>query len=154
MSDQTLETTDPADDRSLRSRRDIIGRGVSFPLVIDHNGAVALTSGDDVREAIKMIIMTVPGERVMRPGFGCEIWSHVFSPINASTVGQMAHAVRAALARWEPRIQVEQVRVIPLHGDEAEHGDGVSIDVEYVLRDTNDRRNLVFPFYTIPGERS
>lgn len=93
-----------------------------------------------------MVIMTAPGERVMRPDFGCEIWELVYSPVNAATLGQMAHAVRQALARWEPRIDVDDVQVRPQGGDESI----VHIEVDYRLRSSNDRRNLVFPFYVIP----
>jgi phage baseplate assembly protein W len=94
-----------------------------------------------------MVIMTAPGERPMRPDFGCAIWDHVYAPINAATLGQMAHAVRAALSRWEPRIDVERVTVSP----ERTNDSVVSIEVDYRLRSSNDRRNLVFPFYVIPG---
>ncbi len=147
MSD-LVESIEPVPDRELSTRSDIIGRGPTFPVAFDSQGGMRLTSGDDVEASIYLIIMTVPGERVMRPEFGCEIWSHLYAPINASTLGQMAHAVRQALARWEPRIEVEEIRVVPRRGADAI----VDIHVEYLLRDTNDRRNLVFPFYTIPGE--
>ena len=82
----------------------------------------------------------------MRPEFGCGVHDYVFSPTDGATAGRIAFEVRSALQRWEPRIDVEDV-VIALDPDE----EGVLyIDVHYVLRSTNDRRNLVFPFYTIP----
>ncbi len=124
---------------------------MSFPLSVDGTGHIALTSGDDVVAGIHMVIMTAPGERVMRPDFGCEIWDLVYSPVNAATLGQMEHAVRQALSRWEPRIEVEQVTVRPQSNDDSI----VQIEVDYRLRSSNDRRNLVFPFYVIPeGESS
>lgn len=131
--------------------RALVGRGVSFPLSVDAGGSVALDSGDDVGPAIRMVIMTAPGERPMRPEFGCAIWDHVYAPVNTATLGQMAHAVRSALARWEPRIDVDQVVVRPDPSADTD-GSTVAIEVEYRLRSTNDRRNLVFPFYVIPEE--
>jgi phage baseplate assembly protein W len=128
---------------------DFIGRGFMFPLRVDQSGSIALTSGtDDLITSIRMILATAPGERVMRPRFGCSIWDMLFEPINANTMGLMAVAVREALGQWEPRIAVEDVIV---HPDEADNG-RVRIDVTYVVRSTNDRRNLVYPFYVIPRE--
>lgn len=146
-----METWTPemASDTSI-SRADIVGRGIDFPFAVDLFGSVQMTSGDDVDAAIRMIVMTAPGERVMRPDFGCAIWDHVFSPVNVATLGQMAYAVRQALARWEPRIIVEQVRVIPRRDEIST----VDIAIDYELRATNDVRNLVFPFYTIGDESS
>ncbi len=95
-----------------------------------------------------MILATAPGERVMRPDFGCTIWDLLFEPINDNTLGLMAESVREAMARWEPRIDVDDVDVRPV---DAVSG-AVEIAVAYTVRATNDRRNLVFPFYTIPGE--
>jgi len=127
---------------------ELVGRGISFfPFGVDERGTIRMTPGDDVEASLRMIIMTAPGERVMRPGFGCEIWDHVFSPVNAATLGQMAHAVRQALARWEPRVEVDSVRVTPQPGPDSV----VAIDIEYRITANNDRRNLVFPFYVIPG---
>jgi uncharacterized protein len=128
---------------------DFIGRGFMFPLRVDQSGSIALTAGtDDLITSIRMILATAPGERVMRPRFGCSIWDMLFEPINANTMGLMAVAVREALGQWEPRIAVEDVIV---HPDEADNG-RVRIDVTYVVRSTNDRRNLVYPFYVIPRE--
>lgn len=97
-----------------------------------------------------MIIGTAPGERLMRPEFGCRIWDLLFAPLNSSTIGQMEHSVRDALSQWEPRIEVEDVRVVL---DDDTHA-RVFIEVDYHTRTTNDTRNLVYPFYVIPEEGS
>ncbi|HZB42672.1 MAG TPA: GPW/gp25 family protein [Ilumatobacter sp.] len=127
---------------------DFIGRGVSFPLRVDQSGAIAMTSGpSDIDSSLRMILTTAPGERVMRPAFGCRIWELLFEPINANTLGLMGEAVREAVGRWEPRITLDDVGLEPDPGRGA-----VFIRIDYHVRATNDRRNLVYPFYVIPRE--
>ena len=126
-----------------------IGRGISFPLRVDQSGSIALGSGpDDINASIRMAIMTAPGERVMRPQFGCRIWELLFEPINANTIGLMGEAVREAISRWEPRVHLEKLEIVP---DPGAIG-AVKIQLDYRVRATNDRRNLVYPFYVIPRE--
>jgi hypothetical protein len=128
---------------------DMIGSGLAFPLRVDARGAVALVSQDrDVEEAIRLILSTAPGERQMRPEFGCGIHDHVFDTIDATTLGRFDYEIRSALHRWEPRIDVVGVA---FDTDRAEAG-VLGIDITYALRSTNDVRNLVFPFYVIPAE--
>jgi phage baseplate assembly protein W len=127
---------------------DFIGNGWAFPAAINRNGSVRLVTGtEEVDAAIRMILSTVPGERVMRPDFGCSMWEMLFAPLTASTLGLIEQAVREALERWEPRIELESV------SSEGEQETGtVHITVAYRVRSTNDVRNLVYPFYTIPTE--
>ncbi|KJK42264.1 baseplate protein [Lentzea aerocolonigenes] len=126
---------------------DFIGRGLSFPVRTDATGSVALVDGDrEIVESIRLILATAPGERPMRPEFGCAIHDLVFAPADSSTAGQIAYEVRQSLERWEPRIDLTDVVV-----DFAEAASGtLLIDIHYALRNTNDPRNLVFPFYVIP----
>jgi uncharacterized protein len=127
---------------------DFIGSGWGFPAAISRAGSVRLVSGTEELDAsIRMILSTVPGERVMRPDFGCAMWSLVFSPLTADALGMIEQAVREALARWEPRIEVDQVDAVPDNDTGTVH-----IELAYRVRATNDPRNLVFPFYTIPTE--
>lgn len=123
-----------------------VGSGWSFPLRISPTGGIALVTGErEVEEAIHLVLATAPGERPMRPEFGCAIHDMVFAPINEATAGRIQHEVHTSLDRWEPRIEVHDVEVSA--GDEP----GVLfIDVRYTIRGTNNPRNLVFPFYVIP----
>lgn len=126
---------------------EFVGSGWSFPLRTDATGRVALVSGrDEIEESIRLILMTAPGERPMRPEFGCAVHDYVFAPADAATAGDIAYAVRISLARWEPRIDVEDVAV---RFDAVDRG-VLYIDIAYSLRGENDPRNLVFPFYVIP----
>lgn len=130
---------------------DFIGRGFAWPLRVDHTGRIVLTSGSpDLDDSIRVVLLTAPGERVMRPEFGCRIWDLLFEPITANLLGLIREAVRDALAQWEPRIEVEDVQPV-------QDGDTpglVRIRIDYRVRSTNDRRNLVYPFYVIPREES
>ena len=128
---------------------DFIGRGIAFPMRVDQSGAIAMSSGPgDIDSSIRMILTTAPGERLMRPAFGCKIWELLFEPINANTLGLMGEAVKEAVGRWEPRVTLEDVRLDP----SGQHAGEVLIEIDYVVRATNDRRNLVYPFYVIPRE--
>ncbi len=126
-----------------------VGRGLDFPMGVDASGGIALVGGTgSIERSMRMILGTAPGERVMRPNFGCAIWDLLFEPMNTNTFGLMAEAAREALSRWEPRIEVESVEVEP----DPLHDGRTAISIDYVVRATNDARNLVFPFYVIPGE--
>jgi hypothetical protein len=128
---------------------DFIGAGWNFPLQVDATSGVALaTQVRDIEQAIELILRTAPGERPMRPEFGCRIQDHVFSLTNTATAAAIANDVRAALEQWEPRIDVEDVQV----GFDQQDFGTFYIDVGYRVRGDNDARNLVFPFYVIPDE--
>ena len=133
----------------MTNSADFIGRGFRFPMQVDQAGSIALTDGvSDLETSMRVVLMTAPGERLMRPKFGCEIWELMFEPINANTMGLMAQAVYRALGQWEPRILVDDVAIEPVPGALG----AVNIQIEYRVKTTNDRRNLVYPFYTIPRE--
>lgn len=116
---------------------------------VDHTGAIALTEGaSGLDDSIRVVLLTAPGERLMRPEFGCRIWDLIFEPVTSNLLGLIAQAVREALAQWEPRIEVTDVSP----RQDAENAGLVRIDIAYTVRATNDRRNLVYPFYVIPRE--
>ena len=124
--------------------REYIGQGLAFPLQVNPRGELALASGErDIEQAIYIVLSTMPGERVMRPEFGCRVHELVFAPHNAATEGLAALYVKQALDRWEPRIDVMAVDIEtdPLH-------DGaLLINVKYRVRDTHNERSIVYPFY-------
>jgi phage baseplate assembly protein W len=125
---------------------EMLGTGLAFPVAFDTQRTVALAHGtQDVEQAIGIILATAPGERPMRPEFGCDIHRMIFERLNGATTARMERAIRAALQRWEPRIDVEEV-LFEL-GD-AQVGE-LRIDIGYRLRATNSRRNLIYPFYLV-----
>src|SRR5580700_2065509 len=108
-----------------------IGSGWSYPMRTDVTGSIALSSGDrDVVEAIRLILGTSPGERPMRPEFGCKIHDRVFDSADASTAGDIAADVKDCLRRWEPRIIVRDVDVTVDSYDRAK----LYVDVSYEIR--------------------
>jgi phage baseplate assembly protein W len=118
-------------------------------MTISSQGGVALThEEDDVYEAIFNILQTAPGERVMRPEYGCGIHDLVFAPIDARTVGTIQRHVQQALGRWEPRIEVPDVDVRIDPRNEAR----LLIHIRYRIKAAHDERSLVYPFYIIPEE--
>ena len=124
--------------------KDFLGRGWKFPIAVDAAGRIALSEyEDDVREAIRIILMTAKGERVMQPDFGAGLYDFVFASMRSTTLGRVQRAVEDALVKWEPRVEVTAVSVEP---DEGEIGK-LLINIDYRVRATNTRFNLVFPFY-------
>lgn len=124
-----------------------VGSGWGFPLRVDAGGRIGLVSHDqEIEEAMRLVLATAPGERPMRPEFGCAVHDLVFAPVNDKTVGRIQHEVRTSLDRWEPRISVTGVEVTV----DPDRPTVLYIDVHYQLRGTNNPRSLVFPFYVIP----
>jgi len=128
---------------------DLIGSGISFPLQADQRGQVALAHGvEDIEQAIGLILGTAPGERPMRPEFGCTVHDLIFDTIDAEMVGRVEAAVYKALARWEPRIDVTGIDF-----DLSEVGNGtLLVTITYQVVSTSRLYNLVYPFYVIPAE--
>jgi Bacteriophage baseplate protein W len=130
---------------------EILGSGLAFPLHVDQRGALALAEGEeDIAQAIEVILSTAPGERPTRPEFGCEVHDLVFDMVDAAMVGKVDVAIRDALARWEPRIEVTEIDFDLSRVD----GGRLDITVRYRVRATSSERNLVYPFYVIPAEES
>ncbi|HVC12453.1 MAG TPA: GPW/gp25 family protein [Burkholderiales bacterium] len=133
-------------------RKSFLGRGWAMPVALDpRTGEVAIAEHEaDIRQAILIILETAPGERVMRPDFGCGIHELVFAAIDSTTLQRVRSTVEEALRRYEPRIDVLGVSV----DEAAAAADGrLAVEVEYRVRKTNQVGNLVFPFYFREGGR-
>ena len=128
---------------------EFVGSGWGFPLRTSMTGGILLVADErEIAEAIRIILGTSVGERPMRPEFGSRIYEFVFDEADAATASRLAFAVREALERWEPRIDLDEVDVTV---DEVNRT-LLYIDINYHIKDDNDPRNLVFPFYVIPEE--
>ncbi len=123
---------------------DFLGSGWALPIGLDGQGNVARVDREAaVRQSIWTILATAPGERVMRPTFGCGLADMVFSPNTALTHGLAASHVRQALVEFEPRVEVMDVTVTADPADSRR----LLIEIDYEVRSTNSRFNLVYPFY-------
>jgi uncharacterized protein len=130
------------------SAKAFLGIGWSFPLCTANDGSSAMAIYEkDVEQAIRIILGTDWGERVMRPDFGAGLKSFVFGPLNLTTLRQVQSRVQDSLIKWEPRIDVEQVKVTL---DSVERNT-LLIAITYRVRVTNTLHNLVYPFYLEEG---
>lgn len=132
-----------AEDKSF------IGTGWSFPPRFNKAAAgVIMVSGqDDIRESLKILLDTSPGERAMQPGYGCGLRDLVFDNVTTSTIAELKDAIDRAILFFEPRITLNSVTI-----DSSEQFDGVlKINLDYTVRATNSRSNMVYPFYIKEG---
>src|ERR1041385_6486358 len=124
--------------------KDFLGRGWTFPTGVDTTGRIALSEyEEDIREALRIILLTSKGERLMRPDFGAGLHDFVFDTMSATNIGRVQAAVTDALVKWEPRVEVLGVKVEPEQGELGK----LLVDIASKVRATNNRFNLVFPFY-------
>ena len=121
---------------------------LDFPYHFDARGRTAETGeADHLRDLIEQVLFTAPGERVMRPDFGCGIADMVFEVIDNATISRIATLVREALVRHEARIEVLEVNVDPYRAADGR----LDISVHWCMRATNQVGNLVYPFYFREG---
>ena len=142
--------------------KSFLGMGWAFPVCARAGAIEAAALEEDIRQAILIILGTNPGERVMRPDFGAGLNAFIFEPVNETTRQLIRTRVTEALIDWEPRIDVEEVRVTPggvgrqgrLATAEAQFAsmqNALLINIDYRVRATNTLSNLVYPFYLEEG---
>jgi phage baseplate assembly protein W len=139
-------------DRDLTfERKDFLGRGWARPVELDPRTGrvVSVAYEEDIRQSIRIILETAPGERVMRPNFGCGIHELVFTAVDSTAIQRIKSVVEEAMRRCEARIDVLGVTV----SEEATSEGKLEIELEYRVRKTNQTGNLVFPFYFREGGR-
>jgi hypothetical protein len=125
--------------------QDFLGMGWAFPpAFLPGAAAPAMVSGtDDIRESLGILLTTTVGERLLHPTYGCDLRRHLFEPLNTTLVTLLRDLVHTAILRHEPRIRPDTVTVT----EEPPAGGTLLIRVDYVVRATNARQNVVFPFY-------
>ena len=138
-----------SDARAMDEQKAFLGRGWAWPVQLDpRTGLVASVAyEEDIRQSMRIILETSPGERVMRPNFGCGIHDLVFEAMDSTTIQRIRSTVEEALRRCEARIDVLSVAV-----DESATAEGkLLVEIEYRVRKNNQVGNLVFPFYFREG---
>ena len=102
-----------------------------------------VTGADDINQSIRIILGTRPGERVMRPNFGCKAYELIFEPITAATYSLLQEYVFQALQLWEPRIDLRNVNV----SVDPNNTSTLLAEIEYEIKSTHDTRSIVYPFF-------
>jgi len=135
---------------------DFLGKGLNFPLFDSPSVGTEdelkgqllhFVDGEDkIRQSIHLILATAPGERVMRPDFGCGIHDLLFEPVTPALHALLIDRVTTGLLRWEPRIDILQVDV-----REGARPQQLLLDVTYRVRANNAVNNMVYPFYLREG---
>jgi phage baseplate assembly protein W len=127
-----------------RDAKKYLGSGLSFPLRTDARGQIELITGiEDIEQAIRIILSTHPGERVMRPTFGCRAHELIFEPRSPTTISLLQEYVHEALRVWEPRVEIIQVNVT----SDDSFGSTLIAEIEYEIKATHDARSIVYPFF-------
>ncbi len=128
--------------------KDFVGTGFRFPIRVNARGGLSWSSGADrVQDAVWIIMTTALGERIMRPRFGAGVTNYVLQSNSVVVRSQLADAIKRALVEWEPRIELDAVRV-----DEVpEQASQVLIGIDYRLRATNELFNMLYPLYLQEG---
>lgn len=124
-----------------------LGVGWSFPVAARGGQASMAQYEEDVRQALRIILLTNPGERIMRPTFGAGLNRFLFEPVNSTTMHAIRTRVEDAIVDWESRVDVLGVAVTA----DATRGSAVLIEIRYRVRLTNSVGNLVYPFYLGEG---
>jgi len=128
----------------------IIGRGWRFPILPDEAGGLRYVEDDvNIEQSLKILLLTGLRERVMRADFGCQAPTLVFAPGSVQYLGLLENTIEDAIRDWEPRVETQEVRAELDPEDEAR----VTVSISYLVRQTNTRNNLVFPFYLGTIER-
>lgn len=123
-----------------------LGRGWAFPPVIDGHGVRMTAYEKDIEQSLTILFSTSPGERVGRYDYGCPLRKYVFEPMTEQTVGRMRNDIARAVTLFEPRIELEDVS-FELHAEEGL----LLIQIAYTVIRTNNRNNMVYPFYLNEG---
>lgn len=134
------------DDLKLKS---FLGTGWSFPPSFSQQTqSISMVSeGEDIRQSLFLLFSTSPGERLMKPEYGCDLHAVVFERFNASTESRLIDMLATAILRFEPRIITEDISLLmrdPYQGR-------IDINIQYTIRITNSRENIVYPFYFKEG---
>jgi uncharacterized protein len=126
-----------------------LGTGWSFPPAFDKTGNSAIMTSDieDIEQSIRIILGTIPGERVMQPLFGCDLKRLVFEKYETALIGELNHLIYYALLNYEPRVKFLDLAITGRNEEEGY----LQVEIHYSVIITNTRHNMVFPFYFIEG---
>jgi len=133
----------------MEEELDFLGKGWSFPPTFDKDSEmVEMRSGAiDIKESLWILLSTRLGERVMQPKYGCQLDELQFENLNRTTITYISELIRTAILYHEPRIEVEKIEI----KEEELIAGKVLIKLSYLVRSTNSRMNMVYPYYINEG---
>lgn len=133
----------------MENEKSFLGIGWSFPPTFENNKqeTIMVSEEEDIAQSLEVILSTMPGERVMQPNFGCNLERMLFEPLTTSLITIMKDIIETAILYHEPRIELKKVQI---NTQEVENG-VVLIELDYIVRISNTRYNLVYPFYIEEG---
>ena len=141
-------TTDKKDSDRKRKQHSFLGTGWAFPPAFNRGpqSVVMVSDEEDIRQSLEILLTTSIGERFLRPNYGCDLRRYLFEPLDEGLVAYIRDLVNNAILYHEPRI-----RLIDLTLKTQANEGTLLIELEYVIRSTNSRKNFVFPFYKDEG---
>lgn len=127
-----------------KEEKSFLGRGWAFPpgFSLATKTTLLVSEEEDIQQSLTILLSTRLGERIMQPQYGCNLHTVVFEKADKSTITYLRDAIESAILYHEPRIKVIEIRV----GAEPDQKERIFIDIIYLVRATNTRSNLVYPF--------
>ena len=125
--------------------KSFLGRGWAFPpgFSLENKTSLTVSEKEDIQQSLIILLSTRFGERIMQPQFGCDLHSVIFEKADKSTITYLRDAIESAILYHEPRIRLLDIQVGPAPDQEEQ----ILIDIIYLIRATNTRSNLVYPYY-------
>lgn len=136
----------------MKHKKSFLGVGWKFPPSFDkeHGSIMLVSEEEDIKESLFILLSTKPGERVMQPEYGCDLNKLLFESIDATLINQIKSMIKKSILYFEPRIDLDEVEIAP-----DPNNDGILlINVHYTIRKTNNRANMVYPYYIIEGNEA
>lgn len=133
----------------MKHKKTFLGIGWKFPPTFDKRikSVEMVSEEEDIRQSLYILLSTKQGERIMRPDYGSDVQTMIFEPIDANTTTYLKESIRRAVLYFEPRITLDEV-----HVEEDDEEDGLlHVSLEYTIRKTNTRTNMVYPYYILEG---
>lgn len=133
----------------MDNNKPFLGRGWSFPPTFNNrSGSLKMLSGEeDIDSSLEILLSTKQGERIMHPNFGCNLEELLFNPLDRTLITYVSDLIKTAILYYEPRIDVQKIDIY----EDAIINGKIIIDLEYLVRATNSRKNKVFPYYKDEG---
>ncbi|MFD2036113.1 GPW/gp25 family protein [Belliella marina] len=133
----------------MENKKPFLGKGWSFPPTFNQkSGSIKMLSGEeDIESSLEILLSTKQGERIMHPNFGCNLEELLFNPLDRTLITYISDLIKTAILYYEPRIDVQKIEI---YEDDIINGK-IIIEVEYIIRATNSRKNKVFPYYKDEG---